>query len=390
MSDALPEEFLDDIKTALENLYDFPALQRHPLAQSAPTGEEPAGHRLRRELIAAIEALNPGGGVAVRSAAARLYNLLHMHYVGGMTLQEAANDLGISLRQAYRDLRRGQVGVGEILWFHRHRAPTSAQSTATPAQNLDVAEISSVQAEMRRLGRHVSASDINQTLQTALKAVGVLAEHHAVQFELALPAQPVVLSTNPVIARQVFIHVLSQVIQAASARRVQLTLTPANGHAYLTLYAEAMTLTLTPVIAHLLEQVKWTLHTDVDGLRLVMNTADPTVLIIDDNEGLVDLLKRYLTGQHYQVAGANSGLEGLRLLESLAPDVVILDLMMPEMDGWEVLQRIRTNPKTQALPVVICSVIHDPELAYSLGASVFIAKPVTKDRVLAALQDLGI
>jgi CheY-like chemotaxis protein len=66
--------------------------------------------------------------------------------------------------------------------------------------------------------------------------------------------------------------------------------------------------------------------------------------------------------------------------------------MMPEMDGWEMLQRLRTHAdsRVRTLPTVICSVIHDPDLAYSLGASAFVAKPVNKDKLLAALHEVGV
>jgi CheY-like chemotaxis protein len=64
--------------------------------------------------------------------------------------------------------------------------------------------------------------------------------------------------------------------------------------------------------------------------------------------------------------------------------------MMPEMDGWEFLQRLRARPQTAATPVIVCSVINDPELAYSLGASLFLPKPIGRDDVLVALHQLGV
>jgi CheY-like chemotaxis protein len=64
--------------------------------------------------------------------------------------------------------------------------------------------------------------------------------------------------------------------------------------------------------------------------------------------------------------------------------------MMPEMDGWELLQRLRNHPQTADIPVVICSVINNPDLAYSLGASLFLPKPVSRDDVLEALRQLDV
>jgi CheY-like chemotaxis protein len=74
----------------------------------------------------------------------------------------------------------------------------------------------------------------------------------------------------------------------------------------------------------------------------------------------------------------------------LKPAAILLDVMMPAMDGWEVLQALQTNPQTGTVPVIICSVFNDPDLAYSLGADRFLAKPINRDDVLDALQSLGI
>src|SRR5690349_17738549 len=90
----LPDEFIEDVKTALENLYDFPTLQRHVLIRRLPNGssESPVPH-LRRLLTEAIESLKPQTNASVRSSAGRIYNLLHLHYVGGMALPETAQEL---------------------------------------------------------------------------------------------------------------------------------------------------------------------------------------------------------------------------------------------------------------------------------------------------------
>ena len=123
---------------------------------------------------------------------------------------------------------------------------------------------------------------------------------------------------------------------------------------------------------------------------LHMATCGPRVLVIDDNEGLAEMLDRYLTGHACRVTAATSGREGLRLAQELVPDAIVLDVMMPDMDGWDVLQRLRVHPRTANIPVIIYSVINDPDLAYSLGATLFLPKPVRRDDVLTALHQLGV
>jgi CheY-like chemotaxis protein len=82
--------------------------------------------------------------------------------------------------------------------------------------------------------------------------------------------------------------------------------------------------------------------------------------------------------------------QGLHSIVQLQPDVILLDVMMPGMDGWELLQRLRTRSETSMIPVVICSVIKDPELAFAMGASRYILKPVTREMFLTMLQELQI
>ena len=105
---------------------------------------------------------------------------------------------------------------------------------------------------------------------------------------------------------------------------------------------------------------------------------------------MVELLGRYLTGHNCRVTAPASGQEGLALAHELLPDEIILDVMMPEMDRWEFLQRLRGLPQLAETPDIICSVFNDPELAYSLGASANLPKPVGRRDVLEVLRQLGV
>src|SRR5262245_56192476 len=95
----IPESFIEQVKDALKNLYDFPALQHSPLAHAidaaAPNSKVSGAHQLRRKLFEAVEALDPGQDVAAGSGAARIYHLVYLHYVGGMTVQQSAVEAGV-------------------------------------------------------------------------------------------------------------------------------------------------------------------------------------------------------------------------------------------------------------------------------------------------------
>ena len=90
------------------------------------------------------------------------------------------------------------------------------------------------------------------------------------------------------------------------------------------------------------------------------------------------------------VLTARNGFDALEVVAAEPPDLILLDVMMPGMDGWEVLQRLRTHPQTEALPIIVCSIFHDPELAYSLGATLVLPKPISQVKLLEALGEIGV
>jgi CheY-like chemotaxis protein len=78
------------------------------------------------------------------------------------------------------------------------------------------------------------------------------------------------------------------------------------------------------------------------------------------------------------------------MARSLQPQAIALDAMMPDVDGWEILQALQADPATRHIPVLVCSVWEEPQLAFSLGAAGFLKKPITQRELLAALQRLGL
>ncbi len=388
------QELVEQVRDALEHLYDLGYLEHHPLAKTgsgANLSPETAGQRLRRELFAALELLNPGPGIPFSAPQARVYNLLIMHYVEGMTVQEAAYKLSISRRQAHRDLGEAIEKVAAVL--------SARRSTLTPPESGAV-QLSSVQAEMARLESHLQSINIRMLVQRAQETVAALAAQRQIYLCTDLPQEPVVLLTDSMVAEQVLVSALSHAIGQAAPGDLHLRLTVGEEQNVLSLRylperRAAATFPVDLVITRLIDRLEWCVRQEdqPDGLRtitLVIPRRGAAILIIDDNEGLVTLVKRYLTDHAISVVPAANGQEGLRLAQELFPNAIMLDVMMPEMSGWEVLQRLRNHPKTANIPIIICSVLKNPELAYSLGASLFLPKPISREDVLNALRKLGV
>jgi len=390
MSDSqeLPESFIEQVKEALEKLYDFQALQESTLSRSDNSQQNEWQNRdarqLRSQLFEAIETLNPGQNVASHSRTVRIYNLIYMHYVGRLTIQQAAWELGLSLRQAYRDIRRGQELVSAVLWHKSQRN----ESTPQPA--------SSVNAEITRLGDNTSLTTLQEILDSAIRPIQILAHKYNIALQINSPAALIQLTTNLTMAQQILTHILSQIIQQVRPANLNIQLTEDNNHLVRIFYPGAVppNLDINPIIQQMMDQIFWEIQYKAgDGeqeIYLKSTRHSALILLIDDNEGLTHLIQRYLTEEAYTVMPVPNTDEGLQLIPQLQPDAIILDVMMPGIDGWEVLQRLRTKRETQFIPVIICSVINDPELAFALGASRYVPKPVTREALLTALQDLDI
>lgn len=114
------------------------------------------------------------------------------------------------------------------------------------------------------------------------------------------------------------------------------------------------------------------------------------ILVIDDDPVVRDLFESYLSKLGYQVAVAPGGDEGLRLARKLHPDAIILDVMMPGMDGWMVLSSLKTDPDLINIPVIMVTLIEEKKLGYSLGAADYLIKPVNREQLDHVLKKYNI
>lgn len=112
----------------------------------------------------------------------------------------------------------------------------------------------------------------------------------------------------------------------------------------------------------------------------------PLALVVDDNKITTKLLNRYLTPAGYNVKEAYDGVECLEKVQEEIPDAIVLDVMMPRLDGYETVKRLKADPKTARIPVVIVTALNDVSnqvKAIESGADDFLSKPI-EDKLLIA------
>jgi signal transduction histidine kinase/DNA-binding response OmpR family regulator len=111
-----------------------------------------------------------------------------------------------------------------------------------------------------------------------------------------------------------------------------------------------------------------------------------TVLAIDDDEAARDLIRRFLAAEGYRVLTAADGTEGLRLAREHSPDLITLDVIMPDVDGWTVLERLKADAELEKIPVILLTMTDERNLGFALGASQYLTKPIDRERLAEALR----
>jgi CheY-like chemotaxis protein len=112
--------------------------------------------------------------------------------------------------------------------------------------------------------------------------------------------------------------------------------------------------------------------------------------VVDNNADFVALVTRYLEETDWEVVGANSVEEALRLATLQQPHAVLLDVVIPDRDGWDCLQVLKQTPIIRHVPVIICSVLDEPGIATALGAAAYLLKPISSRQLLKVLATVTV
>lgn len=391
------DEFRRQIKDALEHLYDTAYLQVHPLlsqfTDTATSDRLTRAQKLRGLLKDAIETLRPQS-IAPSSSpreAWRSYLALRYRYVQGMSMAQIEDEMGISLRQLQRELHKGLDALTALLREKRVPASSSALASTWTASG----SVQELENELSQWQLERQACQVRALVEEALTMLQPLMDQRAVKLVADLPPDLPPVLVDATLTRQALFKVLRLMAQD-SGSVIALRADRSDEQVNILLQGSSFSPAEEEwqMVELLVNQQggKLTLSVHLGGGTQVTlslpGTSQTRVLVIDDNPSIHQLFERYLAPHHYTVIHARSGPEALRLAAEASPDLITLDVMMPGVDGWQVLRDLAQGPATSHVPVIICSVLKEPELAFSLGARAYLKKPVERLELLATLERL--
>ena len=355
---------------------------------------------LRRTLIEAIESLKPGDDAPAQSRSWRYYHILVGRYTEQFTQVEVGSDLGLSVRQLRRQEKRALQVLADRLWTRYQLESGGDDNAIMTPQALGRAE------ELAWSGKAFPSEsvEVEALVQSALATAESMFRASKLQVAHDVSEGLPRLAVQLVPMRQALLNVLTTALDWMPEG--QLTIRahnqPEEGQIQLSIAGYG---TLSPRAAEMGAERLRVAHELVEfsGGALEVDTerdADQafrfhlelpvdvqiTVLAIDDNPDTLQLLQRFTAGTRYRLLGESDPGRCLALAEESLPDIILLDVMLQDLDGWELLGRFRAHPQLGDRPVIVCTILPQRDLALSLGAAGFLSKPLSQRQLLSALD----
>ena len=385
-------EFEEHIRDLLSNLYDYLKLNSNPAAQQLAanlTGNEKM-HAIRQTILRAIEELRREDRQNPTARGNRLYNILLLRYVEEQSTTEVLNQLALSERQYYREHQRAIQTISQIIWDEHFSGAAADAGEA----NLSLVE----ELNYLNIDNGHKVFYLKEEILTAVKATAVIAAQRGIEIRLSESQEPITLNVSQPVFRQFIIYLLNALIGATGPNgRIEIGLRMHAGSPVVLIRDEALLEdgrgfcarlqadgTARALMKNLNVELRWT--EELPQISLGFKMAIHNILIVDDNPDTINLFKRYLANLPYRLLSARGESEALSIAQRTNLLCIILDIMLPGKDGWQILQSYKSHPATEDIPVLICSVLEMEELALSLGADGYLKKPPARDEFLSTLS----
>ena len=409
------KEFDRLVREAFRHLYDSTFLDKNPLFKLLVPPEKSTsqpGQDLRRVLLSVIRDLRPQKNVPPQSHDWRSYQILEMRYISGMEATEVMRRLGLGHTLYFTEQTRILQTLTDMLWnLHIPQAAEVSNLPPSLQAHFETNVKEGVNAEIMRLFQEASWGVVNviELLDNLRPVIQSQAQIAHIDLSYDLVQKVVVNRANRVLLRQIFLNLIAEVLENANCGILSIESFDQQTKFGILLRGKTSQIDAAPSIRGQRERIsKETYHQVIEAMqgevqfelqgnenyevRLIwdkLSQRPKILLVIDDNADMVDLFRRYLTGLDLKVRGVKNIEEARQVMAEKLPTLIILDVILPQLDGWELLLSLKSDPTTREIPIVVCSALNEPELAKSLGADYFLPKPVDQLDLLAILRLQG-
>lgn len=396
-------QFIDDLKGTLVHLYDTEYLrQTHLLAVFHLENRFDASTVFRNILIESIETLKPNRALKDQERAWRTYDSLYYPYVQRLSQKAVADQLGMSARHLRREQRAALEVLADGLCQEYDLYTLFCDDEPEPIE--EVAYDPLKEFEWLANTPIEISLDLYAQIPKTLEMVRSLASTYQVDVKSNWQPELPNLMVHPVAFDQIMLSLLSIAILTSPGGQVSLQIAMQEADLMIKIEAKrAVDYTLSAKnddIENKYEIAKRITHLSKGTIRFAEKpdhffallslpyVNQIPIMAIDDNPDVLQIMQRYAQDSRYEMITTSNPAQVFVLAKQYHPKAIILDVMIPEIDGWKVLGRLIENPATQDIPVIICTVLPQEELAHSLGAVAFLKKPFSRFDFRSLLDQL--
>jgi len=316
-----------------------------------------------------------------------------MRYVSGLTQEDTAERLRLSVRHVQRVQAEAIHMLALHLWQRRPLAPDPGdepQAADWRSQtNLELATLSQEAPN--------PVADIGRTLEGILEMSDLLASTHSIRLEIGSVQPDLLAPVHPSVIRQTLISIIWRLALHTTSDKLAVFASLEDGQVKITITGRigpGHALADSDLIGDIVTPPETSLEVHRKGSRVFVQVRTPSaservVAVVEDNVDMVHFYRRCTAGTTYRIVHiVPDERQFADVIQAASPDVVVLDVMLPTTDGWQLLARLRECPETKSIPVIVISVVREESLASALGATLFLSKPVQPRRFVQTLDQV--
>jgi CheY-like chemotaxis protein len=407
------EKFEQYLIEGLNHLYD-PTYQPPELLWAVMGSHSEQGYSVEAVqgiIFEAIEQLDPGANVPQNARSKRFYDLLVYRYVQGLTQEKTAELLNLTTRHLRREQQQAIHVLAQHLWEQSQiEVPLAGDHADDKSEKSDIAEDaaentpnswhSQVKQELQSLEQSTpGVVNVETTIQGVVKVGSILASKHNVSLNVNIAQSQLMAAIHPSALRQILITAIEKLVQHMSSGEITLNAEhdQVENSIKITISGSPATADVLPhsdLIEEILKTQGGSVAVKAEGdlitfvINLLAGGKNVTVLVVDDNTDLVNFFRHYTARTQYEIVHLDTAQYLFDTIAKIKPGIIILDVMLPDVDGWELLTNLHEHHDTRSIPVIICSVVKRQELAAALGASLYLPKPVRRREFIQALDQV--
>jgi CheY-like chemotaxis protein len=396
------EQFINALREALLNLYNPYELKHNSLQSILIDAEEEQKRDLKLVLIDSINGLMPDEQTPYDTKAWKFYELLNYCFVDQIGQKEAAKNLLISLRTLQRLLPEAIEILAEQIAskFHLTLIDEKSDSPQKKDSQVDLVELDQTwtrETDSLKAKNSGNIIDIHKMLREISQILQPISGVDQSKVQIEFPDETWLVMGQVTFLRQAVLTAISAFdrqkpgqIVISSERKGSQGIIRINGISVENI-DNSTGADIPAALANLMQLLKGSVEIRRTSGGLTISLSFPAqkqykIMVVDDNADAIRLIEKYLSSNIYYVTGVQDPERVIPEIEKERPFLILMDVMLPNIDGWMLLSQIRLNPGISKIPVIVSTILPQEALSISLGADGFLRKPFSQQELLRVLD----